>query len=119
VPLADVIARAIAALRSLPDASDRLAALSPLTERRIAMTTKNDNANAPDTDRVTREVVRTPVSPKLAEIIRALDDTLMAEFGSFAFAYAIMAGDGMAAASNARDGYLPPIVAPAPPGDGN
>ena len=119
VPLADLIARAIAALRSQPPTTDHLADLSPHLERRIAMTANNDNPNAPDTAPVTREVARTPVSAKLAEIIRALDESLMAEFGPFAFAYAILAGDGLAAASNARDGFVPPIVVPAPPESGN
>jgi hypothetical protein len=117
-PLADVIARALAALRSHPPATD-LADLSPHPERRIAMTANGDNRDTPDTAPVTREVARTPVSAKLAGIIRELDDALMAEFGPFAFAYAILAGDGLVAASNARDGFVPPTVAPAPPESGN
>lgn len=82
------------------------------------MNASNDD-NAPDTAPVTREVTRTPVSAKLADIIRALDDTLMAEHGAFAFAYAILVGDGLAAASNARDGFVPPVIAPAPQEGGN
>src|SRR5206468_12499093 len=96
-----------------------LADLFPHPERRIAMTTNSDNRDTPDTAPVTREVARTPVSAKLAGIIRELDEALMAEFGAFAFAYAIMAGDGLAAASNARDGFVPPTVAPALPGSGD
>ena len=72
------------------------------------------NQNAPDLAPVTREVTRTPVSAKLAGIIGQLDDTLMAEHGAFAFAYAILVEDGLAGASNARDGFVPPIVAPVP-----
>lgn len=83
------------------------------------MTANSDGHNTPDTSPVTREVARTPVSAKLAGIIRELDEALMAEFGAFAFAYAIMAGDGLAAASNARDGFVPPIPAPVPPESGN
>ncbi len=73
-----------------------------------------NNENGPDPAPVTREVIRTPVSAKLADIIRQLDDTLMAEHGPFVFAYAIMVGDGLAGASNSRDGFVPPIVASAP-----
>ena len=69
-----------------------------------------DNKNGSDTAPVTREVTRTPVSAKLADIMRQLDDTLMAEHGAFAFAYAILVGDGLAGASNARDGFVPPWV---------
>lgn len=76
------------------------------------------NESDPDPAPVTRDVTRTPVSAKLAGIIRALDDTLMAEHGAFAFAYAIMVGDGLAGASNARDGFVPPVVATVP-GSGN
>ncbi len=78
-----------------------------------------DNENGPDPAPVTREVTRTAVSTKLAGIIRQLDDTLMAEHGAFAFAYAILVEDGLAGASNARDGFVPPIVAPAPPEGGH
>ena len=79
----------------------------------------NNDENAPDTAPVTREVTRTPVSAKLAGIIRQLDDTLMAEHGAFAFAYAILVEDGLAGASNARDGFVPPIVALTPQDSGN
>ena len=70
------------------------------------------NKNTPDPALVTREVVRTAVSPKLAGIVRALDDALLDEFGPYAaFAYVLMGGDGLIAASNARDGFVPPVVA--------
>ena len=51
-----------------------------------------DNENGPATAPVTREVTRTPVSAKLADLIRHLDDTLVAEHGLFTFAYAILVG---------------------------
>jgi hypothetical protein len=82
------------------------------------MTANNDNRNTPDTASVTREVTRTPVSAKRAESIRQLDDTLMAEHGPFAFAYAILVGDGLAGASNARDGFVPPRALPTPHSSG-
>jgi len=119
VPLADVIARAMAALRSRPFATDDLTSLPPCLERRIAMTADdNVNVNSPDTAPVTREVKRTPVSAELAEKLRAADEALMAEFG-FDMGYIVMARDGIVIASNSRDGYLPPLVAPATPDGGN
>lgn len=117
VPLPAILASALAALRARAEAPDRPEDRPATAERRNAMNA--DNKNGSDTAPVTREVTRTPVSAKLADIIRQLDDTLMAEHGAFAFAYAIMVGDGLAAASNARDGFVPPIVAPAPPEGGN
>ena len=121
VPLADVIARAIADLRLHSPATDHLTSLSPCLERRIAMTADNNdnvNANSPDTTPVTREVKRTPVSAELAEKLRAVDEALMAEFG-FDVVYIVMARDGIVVASNSRDGYLPPLVAPATSDGGN
>ncbi len=116
VPLPAVLASALAALRARASAPDRPEDRPATAERRTAMSA--DNENAPDPAPVTREVTRTPVSAKLAGIIRALDDTLMAEHGAFAFAYAILVEDGLAAASNARDGFVPPSVASVP-GGGN
>ena len=73
------------------------------------MTKKNKHTPAPAP--VTREVVRTPASAKLAGIVRELDAALMEEFGPVWFAYSIMGGDGLVAASNASDGFVPPVVA--------
>ena len=109
VPLPAILAAALAALRARAEAPARPEDRRTTAQRRTAVNA--DNANTPDTAPVTRKVTRTPVSAKLADIIRALDDTLMAEHGAFAFAYAILVGDGLAGASNARDGFVPPIVA--------
>lgn len=59
----------------------------------------------------TREVKRTPVSADLAAKIRAVDAALEAEFGSD-FACVILARGALVAASNAKDGVVPPVVAP-------
>ena len=112
VPLPAILAAALAALRARADIPDRPEDRPATAEKRTAMSADNENSPAPAP--VTREVTRTPVSAKLAGIIRQLDDTLMAEHGAFAFAYAILVEDGLAGASNARDGFVPPIVAPAP-----
>ena len=120
VPLADLIARALSALRSQSPATDHPADLSPDPERRLAMparknkATTNANANAPDAAPVTREWKRTPVSVELAALIRALDEALQATFG-FDLCYVVMARDGIIAASSAVHGYMPPIVAPTSP----
>ena len=58
---------------------------------------------------VTREVTRTPVSPALAAAIRHMDDLLVAEF-HLDVAYCLLARGSVVAASNSRDGYLPPVV---------
>ena len=55
------------------------------------------------------------VSADLAAKIRAVDAGLEAEFGHD-FAYGIMAGGGLVAASNAKDGYVPPTAKPAATG---
>lgn len=75
------------------------------------------NENGPDPAPITRDVKRTPVSANLAEKLRAADEALMAEFG-FDLSYIVMARDGIVAASNSRDGYLPPLVASATPDGG-
>ena len=77
-----------------------------------------DTENGSDPTPVTRDVKRTPVSTDLAEKLRAADEALMAEFG-FDLSYVVMARDGIVVASNSRDGYLPPLVAPATPDGGN
>ncbi len=61
-------------------------------------------------EEVTRpNVVTVPVSADLAAKIRAVDAGMEAEFGND-FAYGIMANGGLVAASNAKDGYVPPAV---------
>lgn len=67
---------------------------------------------------VTREVARTPVSPDLAAKIRAVDAALEAEF-SLDFAFAILARGALVAASNAKDGVVPPVVATDAPVEGD
>ena len=116
VPLADFIARALSALRSQSPATDHPADLSPDPERRSDMPARKNhaNANAPDPAPVNRDVKRTPVSAELAALIRTLDKALQATFG-FDLCYALMARDGIIAASSAVHGYMPPIVAPASP----
>lgn len=59
----------------------------------------------------TREVKRTAASSDLAAKIRAVDAALEAEFGSD-FAFVILARGALVAASNAKDGVVPPVVAP-------
>ncbi len=78
----------------------------------------NHDESVPDPAPVTRDVKRTPVSVDLAEKLRAADEALMAEFG-FDLSYVVLARDGIVAASNSRDGYLPPLVVPATPDGGN
>lgn len=75
------------------------------------MTANNDNVNAtsPDTAPVTRDVKRTPVPANIAEMVRTLDAALQTVFG-FDLCYVVLARGGIVAASNARDGYLPPVV---------
>ena len=105
VPLGGVIAAALAALRR--DDLD----LSPQPEE-DAMTRKHHAAATPDP--AAREWERTPVPAELAEMVRVLDDALLAAYG-FDLCYVVMARGGIIAASSATHGYLPPIIAPAPP----
>ncbi len=53
---------------------------------------------------------RTRVRADLAELIRALLDALVAEFG-FDLYFSIWIGDGLVCASNAKEGYIVPLVA--------
>lgn len=73
------------------------------------MTAESNNRDVPDPAPVTRDVKRTPVPANIAEQVRALDDALQTVFG-FDLCYVVLARGGIVAASNARDGYLPPIV---------
>ena len=106
VALADVIAGAIAAIGPRGGEGPTPADGPAITEGVPDVTKKNKHTPAP----VTREVVRTPASAKLAGIVRELDAALMEEFGPVWFAYSIMGGDGLVAASNASDGFVPPVV---------
>jgi len=110
VPLGGVIAETIAALRrgeSQP---------SPRQEE-VTVTRKHNAATAPDSAPAAVGTTRTPVSAKLAAAIRTMDDLLMDEFGPYAaFAYAVMGGDGLIAASNAKHGVVAPVVAESGPG---
>ncbi len=105
VPLGGVIAEAIAALRrgeSQP---------SPQPEE-VTVTRKRKAATTPDSAPAAVGTPRTAVSAKLAAAIRTMDDLLLDEFGPYAaFAYAVMGGDGLIAASNAKHGVVAPIVA--------
>ncbi|MBA4188922.1 MAG: hypothetical protein C0467_13070 [Planctomycetaceae bacterium] len=56
------------------------------------------------------EVIRTAVSPKLAEMIRAVDAAMIEEFGLGGFAFAMTANYGIVAVHNAHDGFVVPIV---------
>lgn len=58
----------------------------------------------------TRALKRTPVSPKLAAAIRTVDELLVAELGND-FAYAVLGHGCLIAASNSKDGIVPPVVA--------
>lgn len=69
------------------------------------MPRKRSKVTAP----VTREVRRTPVSADLAAKIRAVDAALEAEF-NLDFAFAILARGALVAASNAKDGVVPPLT---------
>jgi hypothetical protein len=109
MPIADLIARTIAALRSHPSATDHLVDLFPDPERKANMTADRNNRDVPDRVPVTRDVKRTPVPANIAEMVRALDDALQTVFG-FDLCYVVLARGGIVAASNARDGYLPPLV---------
>jgi hypothetical protein len=108
-PLGGAIVEALAALRRGSTSNH---------SEESAMTRKRNTENVPDPTLVTREVKRTPVTADLAEKIRAFDEAMLATFG-FDVCYVVMARDGIVAASNSRDGYLPPIVAPAAPEGGN
>jgi hypothetical protein len=107
VPLGGAIAEALAALR-------RGDTPTPPEEDAMARTRKNPPAPGPAPADGTP---RTAVSPKLAAAIRKMDGLLMDEFGPYAaFAYAVMGGDGLIAASNSTHGVVPPIVAEGGPG---
>jgi hypothetical protein len=114
-PLGGVIAEALAALRG---------GNTPIPSEEVTMSRKRKTATTPDPTPVPRDVPRTPVSAKLAEIIRAMDNALLELYGPYAaFAYHVWIGDGLAAASNATFGFVPPIVKPEeshtePNGDG-
>jgi hypothetical protein len=106
VPLTGEIARMIATIR--------LGVYAPLNRR------EEDAMNPeaePAPSSASAETRRTPVSKELAEAIRRMDDLLQAEFG-FDLAYCILARGLIVAASNSRDGYVPPTVAPKGPSDG-
>lgn len=106
VLLGGAIAEALAALRRGDP--------RPLPQPEDDMARKRKTAAAPEPAPETRDVKRTPVPADLADKIRSVDEALLTAFG-FDLCYLILARDGIIAASNARDGYLPPIVAPAPP----
>ena len=109
VSLADAIAGAIAAIGPRGGQDETPADGPATTEGEATMSKKNKNT--PEPAPVTREVVRTTVSPKLAEIVRAMDDALLDEFGPYAaFAYVLMGGDGLIAASDSVHGFVPPVV---------
>lgn len=107
VPLGGAIAEVLAALRR----GDTYPLPQP---EEATMPRKRKSAAAPDPAPETRDVKRTPVPADLADKIRAFDEAMLATFG-FDTCYVVMARDGIVAASNERDGYLPPIVAQAPP----
>jgi hypothetical protein len=119
VPLADLIARAITALRPGADETNNTqadGAASP--EGRPTVTKHKSTVNPPDTNPTPVEWKRIPVSPELADAIWRMDDLLQNEF-QLDIAYCLMARDGVVAASDAVHSYMPPIVATAPPTVGN
>lgn len=79
------------------------------------------NETSKPTAPYTRELKRTPISPKLAAAIRAVDELLVEELGND-FAYAVLGRGLLIAASNSKDGVVPPVVAtddPTPKGGGH
>jgi hypothetical protein len=90
--------------------------INPNNPINVPLDPNQENAMKPDhkpaTPSTNTETKRTPVSAKLAEAIRRMDDLLQTEFG-FDLAYCILAHGLIVAASNSRDGYVPPVVAPA------
>ncbi len=89
VPLAELVAEALAGLRQ-----------------------KTTHESEPTGENCTTwEFPRAEVSPTLAALIRTIDAAMIDEFGADGFAFAIMVDDGIVAAHNARDGFVMPIVA--------
>jgi hypothetical protein len=112
-PLVPAITEALNRLR--PEvAPGRPAAGTPNPEEDEAMSRTPKKVTAP----VTREVKRTPVSAELAAKIRDVDAALEAEF-NLDFAFVILARGNLVAASNARDGVVPPTVATDTPEGGS
>ena len=107
VPLTDEIARLVATIRLGVGATEGPAPLPTTRSEEGAMKTDDEPGISP----ANAETRRTPVGPELADAIRRMDDLLQAEFG-FDLAYCILARGAVVAASNSRDGYLPPTVAP-------
>jgi hypothetical protein len=106
VPLTDEIARMVATIR--------LGVYAPLNQsEEEPMKPDGETGTSP----ANAETKRTPVSKELAEAIRRMDDLLQAEFG-FDQAYCILARGLIVAASNSRDGFVPPTVATATPNGG-
>ena len=113
VPLTEEIARMIATIRLGVYAPENLTA-EPPNQSEAAMKPEEDPATA----HANAETKRTPVGSELVEAIRRMDDLLQAEFG-FDLAYCILARGLIVAASNSRDGYIPPTVAAEVAADGN
>jgi hypothetical protein len=112
-PLAPAITAALAALRrgAAQHQDDCPVNETPNPEGSVTMSDETPKATAP----YTRELKRTPVSPKLAAAIRTVDELLVAELGND-FAYAVLGRGLLIAASNSKDGVVPPAVATdAPP----
>jgi|GEM_PF-3191096 len=105
VPLTDDIVRMLATIRLGGFAPEHLTAV-PLTQNEEeAMKPEDESATPPGN----AKVERTLVSKELAEAINRMDHLLQAEFG-FDLAYCILARGLIVAASNSRDGYVPPTV---------
>jgi hypothetical protein len=104
---------ALAALRqgAIQDDCPTDGAANP--EGKTTMSSEEKKITAP----VTREVKRTPVSPDLAEKIRAVDTALEAEF-AMDFAFVILAKGALVSSSNSRDGVVPPMIATGEAGEG-
>ena len=113
VPLTEEIARMIATIRLGVYAPEKLTA-EPLNQSEAAMKPEENPVTAHAND----ETKRTPVSKELAEALRRMDDLLQSEFG-FDLAYCILARGLIVAASNSRDGYVPPVVPRATPAGGS
>ncbi len=103
-PIAPTSTEAINRLRRSADTDAASDPLNP--EGSDAMPKKKTPATAAP---ITREIKRTPVSDDLAAKIRAVDAGLEAEF-HLDFAFVILARGNVVAASNARDGVVPPVV---------
>jgi hypothetical protein len=103
--LADLIAAHRAAL---------MAGVAPPRPRSKESSSASVGVGTANHEAEVRVVKRTHVRAELAERIAALMELLVSEFG-FDLSISIWVRDGLIAASNPNDGYVPPLVAAATP----